>query len=64
MSLCWFVASRSYERMGKANVTCVQGCRCEPSILNGHTTHRHSQLEMHSFYATQSDKCIIRITGT
>ncbi len=49
--------------MGKANVTCVSGCTCQPNILNGHTTERSSQLTMHGFFVSQSEKCVIRLTG-
>ena len=34
---------KSYEHMGKAELTCLSGCTCEPYVLNGHTAEHVSQ---------------------
>ena len=40
----------SYEHMGQAEVTCVLGCRCDKSQIDGHiTNHRHSIPKRHEF---------------
>ncbi len=54
---------RSYERMGRASVMCVSGCTCEPSVLEGHSKERNSQLHLHTFYVSQAMKCVIEIKG-
>lgn len=36
---------RSYEHMGIAELTCVSGCECEPSLMDGHWDSRTSQSE-------------------
>ena len=40
---------RSYENMGTFELTCVEGCSCEPLILDGHHEPKNSQthMEMH-----------------
>ena len=40
----------SYEHMGQAEVTCVSGCRCEASKIDGHAPrHKHSVPMQHEF---------------
>ena len=40
----------SYEHMGQAEVTCVSGCRCDNSTIDGHVPdHKHSIPKEHGF---------------
>ena len=40
----------SYEHMGQAEVTCISGCKCDASIIDGHVPdHRHSIPKQHDF---------------
>eukprot|EP00798_Chlamydomonas_sp_ICE-L_P032025 gene32025-16549_t len=52
----------SYESMGKATVACVSGCKCPPSIINGHHTARNSQLHLHNIHVSQHPECVVSIT--
>ena len=52
----------SYVNMGKAAVTCVSGCTCEPSTLDGHTTEKHSQVRV--FYCSHPRTQILIIRTT
>lgn len=40
---------RSYSGMGTADVECVSGCTCQPSILDGTTASRVSVFKTHTF---------------
>ena len=38
---------RSYQHMGSANMSCVRGCRCPATIINGHEPwYKHSVPQM------------------
>ncbi len=39
---------KSYHHMGKALITCISGCSCEDSIIDGHQTDKVSQVRMDS----------------
>ena len=39
----------SYQHMGRAEVTCVSGCQCKKSKIDGHVIDRHSVPILHSF---------------
>ena len=46
----------SYEHMGQAEVTCVSGCKCEASKINGHIpNHKHSVPMQHEFRLSEDD---------
>ena len=40
---------KSYESMGNARVTCVAGCSCEPSTLQGRWERRATVRQFHAF---------------
>ena len=43
----------SYQHMGQAEVSCVSGCMCQKSKIDGHITdQRHSIPKLHSFLVT------------
>uniref|UniRef100_A0A7S0S1A6 SGNH hydrolase-type esterase domain-containing protein n=1 Tax=Chlamydomonas leiostraca TaxID=1034604 RepID=A0A7S0S1A6_9CHLO len=52
---------RSYEHMGQASITCVSGCKCQESTLEGHHEEQNSQLHLHHFYASQHSNCTIQV---
>ena len=53
---------KSYERMGAGDVTCVQGCKCEPSRFDGHHEVRNSQVHHHSFVVELGGaECVLRV---
>jgi hypothetical protein len=52
----------SYERMGRASVTCVSGCACEPALLEGHDgSSRHSVPEMLRMLVSRSSRCVVQL---
>lgn len=53
---------RSYEHMGQAEVTCVSGCKCNSTIIDGHWAQKNSQLSMHRFSVSQAKECTLKIT--
>ena len=53
---------KSYEKMGVGDVTCVQGCKCEPTQFNGHHEVHNSQVHHHSFVIELGgDECVLRV---
>lgn len=40
---------RSYSGMGTADIECLSGCACEPSVLDGTTASRVSVFKVHAF---------------
>ena len=51
----------SYERMGKARVSCVQGCECEGGEMDGMTREHWSIPESSTFNVSKLNKCVLRI---
>lgn len=39
------------------------GCQCKPSKLEGHHTLKESQLNLHNFYTSQAEECVIAVKG-
>ena len=52
---------RSYERMGKAAVTCVANCDCGGSEFDGHWEERASLTELHRVWVSQHGECQVRV---
>ena len=40
---------KSYEGMGSASVTCVQGCSCEKTVLDGTWEQQATLMQIHQF---------------
>jgi len=55
---------KSYAHMGAASVTCLSGCSCNSTIMEGHLggLDKSSQLHMHETHVTQSEDCVLAIT--
>ena len=54
----------SYEHMGHARVTCVDGCRCKPQVLDGRSEKKSSETRHVSFELRDGGdlaKCRVRI---
>ncbi|KAG2488702.1 hypothetical protein HYH03_012702 [Edaphochlamys debaryana] len=51
----------SYEHMGRAAVSCEDGCACDPWVLDGHTEVRNSQTLLSAFPVTQASECVVRV---
>ncbi len=49
--------------MGEANVTCVAGCTCQPSLVQGHHEDRNSQTHLVKFHVPQAKECEIQLIG-
>ncbi|KAG2429693.1 hypothetical protein HYH02_013951 [Chlamydomonas schloesseri] len=52
---------RSYENMGRANVSCEGGCACKTWTLEGHHDQRNSQTFLQGFPVSQAEECIIAV---
>ncbi len=55
---------KSYEHMGRANVTCSSGCCCEESSIEAHHEDKTSIAGMHVFSVTQSKNCRFTVLVT
>ena len=51
----------SYERMGKAQVTCSEGCDCEGGVIDGMSQQHFSLPGSRTFDVTQSKECVLRL---
>ena len=55
----------SYEHMGQAEVTCISGCSCDNSTIDGHVPdHKHSVPKQHDFHLFQQQPISLSGTGT
>lgn len=52
---------RSYEHMGVALFSCVSGCACAPTEVDGHHAEKVSQLYMVVLEVSQATACDIEI---
>ena len=53
---------RSYERMGKALVTCISGCTCDPHGIDGHNPASTASQEFWMYVpVTQSERCVVKL---
>lgn len=53
---------KGYKRMGTAEVACVAGCTCDPTILDGTWEQEATLMQIHSFKVTQHRACRVRVT--
>ena len=58
---------RSYSRMGKALIECVDGCRCAPTLIDALDTSRHDSLfgatELPATSTRGGADCVLRLTN-
>ena len=59
-SVLWIGFLRSYEHMGRAGVSCVRGCSCEPQVVDGHAV---SMLRNVSTFAEHVFKAFMSTRG-
>jgi hypothetical protein len=52
---------RSYSGMGRAMVSCLQGCKCPATMLDGHHSDRVSLTHLHMFKVSQAEECMIEV---
>eukprot|EP00873_Tetraselmis_striata_P010420 jgi/Tetstr1/430684/TSEL_020477.t1 len=52
---------RSYEGMGKFEVSCISGCECQPAVMNGHHQSRASQRFLTAVVVTQHPECHVQV---
>ena len=53
----------SWSGMGRALVECVDGCACEPSVINGHSPEEKASLRaLHVIEVTTLSHCLLTIT--
>jgi hypothetical protein len=52
----------SYEHMGRARASCVEGCRCEAGEIEAlNTAERHSVPRVHVLLATRARRCVVQL---
>jgi hypothetical protein len=52
----------SHQHMGRAVVSCVSGCACEPSVIDAHeAVTKHSINRLHEVHVSASRACILQI---
>lgn len=51
----------SYEHMGAAELSCVSGCECAPTALQGHVAEHVSVEKIASVDVTQAQGCVLRL---
>ena len=53
---------KSWEHMGRALVTCVSGCTCEPTLIDGHSsTGRHSVPLLEELQVSSARRCVLQL---
>lgn len=53
---------RSYEHMGRAQLSCVSGCSCGSSVIDAYHSDHSSTAQLHEVAATPSRHCVVRLT--
>ncbi|KAL4419481.1 hypothetical protein ABPG77_008283 [Micractinium sp. CCAP 211/92] len=61
-AVVWLSYLRSYEGMGTANVTCVSGCACNSTLLDGTWERRASLFTITRFEVSHHEECRFRVT--
>ncbi|KAG1677609.1 hypothetical protein FOA52_010390 [Chlamydomonas sp. UWO 241] len=51
----------SYDGWGKARISCVSGCTCQPDVIDASTEERSSLVVVHHLPASQAARCAVRI---
>ena len=55
---------KSYERMGRAQVSCISGCTCTPMQFDGHMPEVKASQEFWAYMAvTQSEQCVLEVAS-
>ncbi|KAG2493907.1 hypothetical protein HYH03_007843 [Edaphochlamys debaryana] len=52
---------RSYEHMGKAQISCVSGCTCESIVVDATCEQKWSQVYLSKVAVTQAKECVIEV---
>lgn len=52
---------RSYEHMGRAQLSCVAGCSCNASVIDAHHSDRSSVVQLHEVAVTPHKRCVVRL---
>jgi hypothetical protein len=52
---------KSNGRMGRAKISCISGCSCQPVTVDGYHKHHHQRLATARVYVTQSPECHIGV---
>ncbi|GIM07262.1 hypothetical protein Vretimale_11457, partial [Volvox reticuliferus] len=53
---------RSYQHMGRAEISCVSGCSCTPILVDAHITEHVSQTYLARLNVTQAAVCEVAVT--
>jgi hypothetical protein len=52
----------SYEHMGKARASCVEGCTCNPAVLDAHAPKEHHSVpKVLKLPTTASRRCVVQL---
>jgi hypothetical protein len=51
----------SWQHMGSALATCISGCKCEPLLMEGHSTSRHSVPVLAELPVSGSRRCVVQL---
>ncbi|GLC71350.1 hypothetical protein PLESTF_001105900 [Pleodorina starrii] len=54
---------QSYRSMGTAQVACVEGCVCDPVIIDAYDRRPVSVTSMQDIQVSQSTKCVLKVTS-
>ncbi|KAK3286560.1 hypothetical protein CYMTET_5892 [Cymbomonas tetramitiformis] len=52
---------KSYMHMGNAEITCLEGCSCQPATIDAHWEMRQSMTTMHALEVSRSPLCTLQI---
>lgn len=53
---------KSYENMGKVEVTCSNGCNCDKAVIDGHHELKNSQTFLQALMVSQAPECVLTFT--
>ncbi|KDD71592.1 hypothetical protein H632_c4729p0, partial [Helicosporidium sp. ATCC 50920] len=53
---------RSWHEYGEALIECVEGCRCQPSVLDAAWGNPSTQSYISTFRVTEHERCVVRLT--
>jgi hypothetical protein len=59
--IVWVGYVKSWRYMGTASLTCIGGCTCQPTAVDGMHELGNTQQHMAKLYTTQAQECLIEV---
>jgi hypothetical protein len=59
--IIWVGYVKSWRHMGSATISCISGCHCQPSVVDGLHADGNTQQHLAKLFATQAQECLVEV---